>query len=131
MKIGLNEALCSGCRVCQLVCSFRHFKENNPKKAALKITGRFPAPGRFQIAVCDQCGVCAEVCPAGAIKNEDGVYRIDSGICTGCRACVEACPQGAMLVHKDEKVPIKCDLCGECIQYCPRRAVYDADKAKD
>ncbi|MGI5839129.1 MAG: 4Fe-4S dicluster domain-containing protein [bacterium] len=131
MKIGLNEALCSGCRVCQLVCSLQHFGENNPKKAALKILGKFPAPGRFAIAVCDQCGVCAEVCPTGAIEKVGGAYMIDSDKCTGCYVCVEACPLGVMFVHKDEKAPIKCDLCGECIKYCPRGAIFDADKAKE
>lgn len=110
-----------------MLCSLVHFRENNPKKAALKITGRFPAPGDFQVTVCTQCGACADVCPTGAIQEKDGVYILNREECIGCQACVEACPEHAFVVHDDETAPIKCDACGECIKYCPRGALVDAD----
>lgn len=110
-----------------MLCSLVHFQENNPKKAALKIAGRFPTPGDFQISVCNQCGACAAVCPVEAIKEKDGVYLIDRDECIGCLVCVESCPEEAFVVHPAENVPIKCDACGECIKYCPRGALIDAD----
>ncbi len=129
MKINHNDALCSGCRVCELVCALQHYQENNPKKSAIRISGQFPVPGRFEIKVCNQCGACMAVCPTGAITVADGVYRIDRETCIGCQACVAACGQKLIFVHRDETAPIKCDLCGECIRYCPRRAVT-ADEGK-
>lgn len=126
MKLETREPFCSGCRTCEVACALKNFGEINPKKSALRVTGEFPAPGRYHIAFCNQCGTCAEVCPAGAISAVDGVYRIDADACIGCMACVEACPSKAMFVHPDEKAPIKCTNCGACVQYCPREAIYDA-----
>ncbi|MBC5647977.1 4Fe-4S binding protein [Christensenella tenuis] len=42
---------------------------------------------------CDECGVCAEVCPMGSISREN--MRECSGICIKCGACVKACPKHA------------------------------------
>ncbi len=126
MKIELVHERCSGCRACQLVCALTNYKENNPKKAALKIAGHFPEPGTYEISLCNQCGVCQEVCPTGAISEEDGVYLIDKDTCIGCGVCVEACPTGTMYTHAEETAPIKCNLCGACVEYCPRKALVTA-----
>jgi ferredoxin len=40
---------------------------------------------------CDQCGVCAEGCPVGAIDPEDS-RAIDTGRCITCCACIKHCP---------------------------------------
>jgi NAD-dependent dihydropyrimidine dehydrogenase PreA subunit len=48
---------------------------------------------------CTGCGVCAEVCPTGAIAVED-VARIEPSACTGCAQCVPECPQGAISITK-------------------------------
>lgn len=128
MRLGVRSELCSGCRVCQALCAMENFGEANPKKASLKVIGEFPKPGKYQVVICSQCGECAEVCPVGAIKNEDGVYRIDEEECIGCNACVDVCPEGVMMTHPSEDIPFKCTLCGECIRYCPRGALYDIDQ---
>lgn len=125
MKLAVREERCSGCRACELVCSMRNFGQPNPKRSAIRVSGAFPAPGKFSLVVCDQCGVCAEVCPAEAIDEVDGHYRIDPDRCTGCLICVEECPQGAMFTHQDGEVPFKCVACGDCVAYCPRQAIVD------
>lgn len=127
MKLAVREERCSGCRVCELVCSMRNFMQPNPKRAAVRVSGTFPAPGKFSITFCDQCGVCAEVCPVGAILESDGCYLIDAELCTGCLVCVDECPQGALFSHKDDEIPFKCTGCGECVAYCPRQAIVDED----
>lgn len=125
MKLASHDERCTGCRICELACALCRFEEINPKKAALRARGEFPAPGKYRIEVCVQCGVCESVCPEEAIyQNADGVYLIDPVSCTGCLACVEACPFGVLYVHKDERIPIKCDLCGDCISACPRGVLY-------
>jgi len=44
---------------------------------------------------CTLCGVCAEVCPFGAI-TVDGGWRRDPAKCWGCGICTTVCPTGAL-----------------------------------
>lgn len=123
MELRAIHEKCSGCSTCRLACAIENFQEVNPAKAALRIKGRFPAPGDYRIHLCDQCGVCAEVCPVEAIHLENGAYIIDADECTGCMTCVEECPHDVLFEHKSMEVPIKCTLCGECARTCPRNAI--------
>ncbi len=119
MYLHADSRRCSGCRACLLACSLHLFGENNPKKAALAIIPHFPAPGNYEVRTCTQCGVCAEVCPVGAIhRNDDGVYLIDARECGYCGVCITACPEQVIFVHPETPVPFKCDLCGECASFC-------------
>ena len=43
---------------------------------------------------CSQCGLCAEVCPMGAIDPENSTM-IDIEKCITCCACIKNCPQNA------------------------------------
>ncbi len=114
---------CSGCGVCKLACSIVNFQQVTPAKAMLRIEGRFPSPGDYQIHFCDQCGECAEVCPVEAIDLVDGIYQINEEECIACHECVEACPQSVMIIKGENDMPAKCVLCGECAAVCPRGAI--------
>jgi ferredoxin/protein involved in ribonucleotide reduction len=46
---------------------------------------------------CDDCGICAEVCPSGAIDPENR-KTIDIVKCITCCACIKSCPQKARSV---------------------------------
>jgi len=47
--------------------------------------------------ICTRCGVCADVCPYGAVERlEDGRYYINPWICEGCITCSAACPDKAI-----------------------------------
>ncbi len=50
---------------------------------------------------CVGCGVCAGVCPVGAISLVGGTAQVNQEKCTDCEACVEACPTGAMLAVRE------------------------------
>lgn len=45
---------------------------------------------------CIDCGICAEVCPYGAVEVRDGHYYINEWICEGCLTCSLACPPKAI-----------------------------------
>ncbi len=119
----LHHERCTGCSLCELICGLVHFRENNPKKAAIRIERKFPAPGTFEIHVCNQCGQCKEVCPSDAIYQQEGTYRIDAEKCTFCGLCLEECPSRSLFSHKGVSYPIKCDLCGECVGVCSAEAL--------
>jgi Fe-S-cluster-containing hydrogenase component 2 len=123
VRVQATHSLCSGCRICQLACSLSQFGENNPKKTAIVISSRLLDDGHYRIAVCDQCGICAEVCPEGAIQKVDGHFEIESANCTSCLLCVSECPQQALVVAPGESTPVKCVTCGDCVELCPTGAL--------
>lgn len=62
---------------------------------------------KTDMSKCDNCGLCAELCPLGSIEKDD-VSKI-SGICMKCCACIKKCPKGAKyfddpgyIYHKEE-----------------------------
>ncbi len=126
MRLYADNARCSGCRACLVACSLNLFLENNPKKGALRVIPHFPAPGTYELKVCTQCGDCAEVCPTGAIKqNDKGAYYVDFTECNLCEACVPVCPEGVMFVQVDlADHAWKCNLCGDCVQVCGTNALW-------
>ncbi len=127
MRLYVDHNRCSGCRACQVACSLHLFRENNPKKAALAIIPHFPVPGTFEVQVCTQCGQCAEVCPTGAIQQNDrGAYVVDPDTCIKCMACADVCPEDMIFTRPDVPYVWQCDLCGECVEVCGTNALWIA-----
>ncbi len=44
------------------------------------------------LAACDDCGSCADVCHFGARTLPGGRLKLDREACFGCGLCVEVCP---------------------------------------
>jgi len=77
-------------------------------KTAISVS---PLVSKVDTGKCIGCGLCAEVCPFGAIILEDADgkgYRAKniSASCKGCGLCASSCPQKAieMLHFKDEQI---------------------------
>lgn len=45
------------------------------------------------IHLCRDCGACVPVCPAGALRMEEGKVRWDSKKCVQCDTCLKTCPE--------------------------------------
>ncbi|MFO7677716.1 MAG: 4Fe-4S binding protein [Thermoplasmatota archaeon] len=114
---------CNGCFDCEKACSQVHFKSGEGKdKSAIRIFK--DKSGTYSMHVCDQRGLCLDMCPVGALKrNKKGVIILNKNICIGCQACVGFCPVGAMKVSNERIEPFKCISCGACVRACKKKAL--------
>jgi len=127
---------CTGCRICELACSWVHEGVFNPLKSRISVISS-RRDGIDIPMVCQQCDtpLCQDVCPTAAISRDEetGAMIVDENRCIGCRMCLVACPFGGLSFDTEKHVVIKCDLCGgdpACVKYCPVKAIeyIKADK---
>ena len=114
---------CTGCMKCEEACSLALFKNREGREAsAIHIIKKGDS---FTSNVCNQCGLCIDVCSVGAIKRlKNNIVWIDPKICIGCQACVAFCPIDAMRQNTTLRLePFKCISCGQCIKACPEDAL--------
>jgi class I fructose-bisphosphate aldolase len=115
---------CIGCRLCEIICSSSHGSSFSMAKARLHVK---EAQGKYMISTCTLCGLCAKVCPTGAIKVnvELGILELEEEKCIGCGKCVEACPTEVLKLDERSK-PLICDRCQgdpQCAKWCPVEAI--------
>lgn len=121
--------LCTGCRTCELACSFTHAIDGKPGRSRI-----YPLAAGYKDlyvpVVCFQCEdpACVKSCLVNAItmNEETGAYEISPEKCVRCMACIAACPFGCSLFDKQHNLVIKCDLCGGdpvCAHFCPTKAL--------
>ena len=127
--------LCTGCHLCELVCSLHHEGIVNPYLSKISVLTK-PENQTSVPVYCLQCNdaPCARACPVNAIKYDEktSAWLIDYGRCIGCRECAYACPFGAISFNLSAE-PIKCDLCGgspQCVNVCPHEALIYGDEDK-
>ena len=120
-QLVVDPKKCVACRTCELVCSFKHNEEFNPRLSNVSVFHYEEAAITVPI-MCMQCdeACCAAICPTGALKrNADGIVTHDANKCIVCKMCVSA-----------KKKIFKCDLCdGEtwCAVHCPTGAISVVD----
>lgn len=120
---------CTGCRTCELACSYGKSDSFNPKDSAVSVLF-FEDAGLQVPMMCMQCDIphCVSVCTVNALTKDDktGVIKYDSEKCIGCKMCVSACPFGNMTYSSRLKKVIKCDLCSgdpQCAKMCDYKAI--------
>ena len=79
MEILIDSNLCSGCRVCELACSFHHRGAFAPEESSVKIVNDY-LHGETQVSVDSTCDLC---------KGEDQAF------------CVKYCLEGALQMGGD------------------------------
>ena len=72
--------------------------------------------------------ICLKFCPLDAIsKRSDGIIVIDKERCNGCGVCAHVCPYGALYITPEGKAD-GCDFCADrldaglppkCVEECP------------
>ena len=125
---------CTGCRNCELACSFKHEGAFRPGAANVHVF-TWEREGFSVPLMCQQCddAACVRVCPTGAMYHSadtPNLVEYDSALCIGCKMCVVACPFGNASYDSAAKRISKCDTCGgapECVAFCPNGALEFAD----
>lgn len=124
---------CTGCRTCELICSFTHVGEFNPGRSRISVFN-FEKAGFSSPIVCQQCSTaaCMQVCPVRAISRDytTGAMVVDHDKCLVCKLCTIACPLGATSYDYAGDAVLKCDLCGgdpACVKLCPSGAISYQD----
>jgi Fe-S-cluster-containing hydrogenase component 2 len=128
--------VCTGCGICELMCSLYQEGVQGPALARSHII-RQPFTANHSHIICQQCSSpgCYLACP---LKDKaicvdittDTVY-VNEDECTGCGECIDACPfqPPRIRINTEKKVAFKCDLCRGreggpiCVEYCPFQAL--------
>ncbi len=123
--IKLDVSKCSGCRRCEVTCSFLHSGKVGRKGSRIKVA-KIEDRGIDVPVVCQQCRerYCKR-CPESAIGvGQMGEIVVSRSLCTACGVCETRCPIGAIEIF--DEVAHVCDLCGgdpECVRECNLGAI--------
>ncbi len=126
---------CTGCEICEFVCSLVHEQEFNPYHANIRRV-RIEPILNFALS-CQFCKdpACIRACPQKALTQDDKTGRIiiDDAKCDGCAHCIKACQFGAVHMDLREEKARMCDQCKDielngqtgpqCVIYCPKEAL--------
>jgi len=127
-----DMSLCSGCRICEMICANLNSNGRNASSLARIFIEKDYLKGDYKPKVCYQCAdpPCLNACPVDALQvdKKSGTYArvVVEELCIGCQSCVEACqshfqPSRATF-DADREKSIKCHLCfgdPQCVKFCP------------
>ncbi|MEM3406684.1 MAG: 4Fe-4S dicluster domain-containing protein [Nitrososphaerota archaeon] len=125
-----NPEKCTGCLLCMIACSYKHFNVFDLNKTHIKIFKYDGEEYNFIGVYCAHCDepACVASCPVEAITKEvqSGWIKINSIKCILCKSCIYGCPISHPWFIEDYKKMVKCDFCdGDpyCAKFCPTEAI--------
>lgn len=129
-RLIITAEKCTGCRHCELVCSFEHEGVFNPELSRIRVI-RNDTNGLDYPITCRNCSNCppTENCPANALNKIERGIKVEWRDCIGCGACISQCAYNAIKLNRDNN-PIICDTCDgdpECVKRCPTQAIRFED----
>lgn len=73
-EIIFHKDKCTGCRICQLICSSIYEKKFAPQRAFIQIQDLYQlSPKIYFSEKCTMCGQCVSHCLYGALEIKEGV----------------------------------------------------------
>lgn len=130
----IDYSRCIGCEACVNACAECDTHRGTSMIHLETIERRDSVQTAPQICMHCEDPICAQVCPADAIKKTpDGVVQSSlKPRCIGCSNCVLACPFGVPKYMSDIDQMMKCDMCYDrssvgkkpmCATVCPSGAL--------
>jgi benzoyl-CoA reductase subunit BamC len=121
IKIDVDK--CTGCQVCEVICSSSHaqpkYSSNNPERSRIRVV-RDPITDRF---VPVYGTVCTQAECSSKVKDTIAGKEYDE-----CTFCGASCPARDLFKEPDSGLPLNCDRCeGEdeplCVKWCYNNAL--------
>jgi len=121
----LHSNRCTECQICQQICSWEHYGHHAPKRARIRINADWPKSPDIHVCLACPERECIEACPNQALSWEGWVH-VDKELCDSCGVCIEVCPAGGIHLDPKTMIPLVCDTCGGqylCVKWCPTHAI--------
>jgi carbon-monoxide dehydrogenase iron sulfur subunit len=118
MRIKINRKQCTGCHLCELICSLFHLGVMNTEKSAIRIYKDDLDTGMSRPLVCRQCKEMK------CLEGEDAVAASEKKRFVWNRERAERCPFHGLGTYGD--YAYHCDLCGgkpQCVKVCTSGAI--------
>ena len=119
MKIKVEKIKCSGCHLCEMVCSLSHLGIINTEKSAIRIRKDDLNTSLSVPVLCHQCKEMK------CLNGEDVMEGLEKKKFIWHRIRAERCPFDA--IHVFGKEAYHCDLCGripQCVKVCTPKAIW-------
>jgi Fe-S-cluster-containing hydrogenase component 2 len=118
MRIRIKKARCTGCHLCEIVCSIFHLGVINTEKSAIRIKKDDLDTSMNAPVLCRQCKEMA------CLSGENADERVERRKFIWDRSRVECCPFKAIRAFRGQA--FHCDLCGgnpQCVKVCTAKAL--------
>jgi len=118
MKIKVDSKKCSGCHLCEMVCSLFHLNIINIEKSAIRIKKDDLNTSLNTPLLCRQCKEMK------CLEGEKGTKDKAKKRFVWNRIHAERCPFDALSILEEKAY--HCDLCGgdpQCIKVCTPKAI--------
>ena len=118
MKIKVDKKKCTGCHLCEMVCSLVHVGVINTEKSAIRVEKDDLDTSLHEPVVCRRCKEMT------CLTDEDVEEDQERKTYLWSKSRAERCPFRALSVFDD--VAFHCDLCGgrpQCVKVCTSKAI--------
>jgi Fe-S-cluster-containing hydrogenase component 2 len=119
MRIKVDKEKCSGCHLCEMVCSLFHTGVINTERSAIRIQKDDLNTSLNRPIVCRQCKEMK------CLDGENVKERLERSTFLWEKDRAKRCPFQALTVFGDHAY--HCDLCGgrpQCVKVCTPKAIY-------
>lgn len=115
--IEIDYKKCGGCKLCEIACSLKHIKGINLEISRIRVF----ISEKFCIPIIAGC-FTERPCKSKIVIKFDNE---EISVCVFCRI---SCASKSIFKDPETNQPLQCELCGECVKWCPSGALAFVEK---